>query len=376
MTEKFAYAKYTLYLAVLPKYRTECIRILSTELGESLKIFVSPAHLDKSVRTGIPSDMYQAVSMVRILGKRAFVQVGSWRTSLGADTAVLDLNPRSITAWCLLVARRALRRRTLLWGHIHPQAGPGSRTAVLRRSMRRLASGTISYTYRDAAKAVRDIPGSRVWVAPNSLYKENAIAPAVSVNERPRNAVLYVGRFVPAKRVSLLIEGFATAVRTQPTMRLILVGGGEDEARLRELADTLGVGGSVEFAGWIDDLQDLLPLYSQSFCSASPGFAGLGLTQSLGFGIPMVVADQEPHSPEIELEDSGGVHYFQAGSSADLSKALLRMWATRGALPDRALSEYTRVRYSAEAMALGLKDAIEAKKMKMDKGEVLDGPSQ
>lgn len=373
MTEPSAPAKYALYLAVLPKYRTACIRILAAELGENLKIFASPAHLDDSVKTGIPSEMYQVVSMIRILGKRAFVQFGSWRTVIAAETAVLDLNPRSITAWCLLVVRRTLRRRTLLWGHIHPQAGPDSRTAVLRRAMRRLANGTISYTYRDADKAELDIPGSRVWVAPNSLYQEYAISPVGSLDGRSRNAVLYVGRFAPTKKVSLLVEGFAAAVKTQPTMRLILVGGGEEESRLRELADALGVGSSVQFAGWIDDLEDLLPFYGQSFCSASPGFAGLGLTQSLGFGVPMVVADKEPHSPEIELETSGGVHYFQADSPADLGKVLLRMWATRDALPDQGLSDYVRVRYSAEAMALGLKHAFETETTNMNKGEIRYG---
>ena len=71
------------------------------------------------------------------------------------------------------------------------------------------------------------------------------------------------------------------------------------------LVEELGIGDKVNFAGWIDNPDSLRQFYSKAFCSASPAFAGLGLTQSLGFGVPMVVADDEPHSPEIELESTG-----------------------------------------------------------------------
>lgn len=378
MIERAAIPRYSLYLAVLPRYRTECMRILTEELGQDLSIFVSPAHMDESVRTGIPRELYKTVPMTRIFQNRAFIQTGSWQFTIRAQTAVLDLNPRSLTAWLLLSIRYVLRRRTLLWGHVHPQAGPSSRTAVLRRIMRHIADGTISYTYRDAEKAIRDIPGSAVWVAPNSLYREKEITPAVGAkgNGSMRNAVLYVGRFAPEKKVSLLMEGFAEAAQKVPEMRLILVGSGEEEPRLRSLALKHDVGDKVKFAGWVDDLDQLLPLYARAFCTVSPGFAGLGLTQSLGFGVPMLVADNEPHSPEIELDASGGVEYFESGSCDALGSALVRRWGMRDELPHRDLSEYTRTRYSAEAMARGLREALENSLSSMRNGMSRDGSSK
>ncbi|MBT2533317.1 glycosyltransferase [Arthrobacter sp. ISL-48] len=358
MSKKKQPGKYVLYLAVLPKYRTECVRILTDVMGDNLRIFVSSAHLDESVKTGIPKDLYTQVSIRRLLRGRAFIQLGSWGPAVNAKTTVLDLNPRSISAWLLLAIRAALGRRTLVWGHIHPQAGAGSRTAVLRRIMRRIAKGTISYTYRDAEKAISDIPGSAVWIAPNSLYRKESVRPALDANDAQRSSVLYVGRFAPAKKVSLLVEAFGEAVRTQPDMRLILVGGGSEEAALRHLTSRLGIAEQVEFPGWIDDLEALSPFYARAFCSVSPGFAGLGLTQSLGFGVPMLVADDEPHSPEIELDASGGVTYFRSNSNIELSKTILTKWENRDNLPNLAISRYTKLRYSAEAMASGLEDAL------------------
>lgn len=351
---------FVLYLAVLPKYRTECIKLVKKAFRSELGIFVSSAHLDASVRTGIPKSLYTEVAMYRFLGDRGFIQWGRFREVLAAKTSVLDLNPRSVTAWLILLMRRAVGRRTLLWGHIHPQAGASAPTAKLRVAMRRLASGTISYTYRDAAKAQDDLPGHPVWTAPNSLYLERQIEAVGSPSPDlgTPSDVLYVGRFAPTKKVDLLIRGFAKAVERQPELRLTLVGGGEEEEKLRLTVIELGLEGLVKFPGWIDDISALRPYYEKAFCSASPGFAGLGLTQSLGFGVPMIVADKEPHSPEIELEASGGVFYFASNSIEGVADAIIARWNDRFRVPCHHLSAFTKKRYSAEAMAEGLVCAL------------------
>lgn len=352
--------RFVLYLAVLPKYRTECIQILHKDLGSDLEIYISEAHLDESVRSGIPRDLYNKVSIHRILKGRAFVQTGHFAATVRADTCVVDLNPRSVNAWAVLAIRSILRRRTLVWGHIHPQAGPKSKTASLRLMMRRLASGTISYTYRDAEKARADLPGKVVWVAPNSLYKSDAIKPAKSSEPLDRTDLTYVGRFAPAKKVDLLVRAFAQVAASAPEMRLRLIGGGLEEPNLRQLIHDLGVSDQVDFPGWIDDLETLRPFYERSFCTASPGFAGLGLTQSLGFGIPMIVADDEPHSPEIELASVGGVDFFVSDSATDMARCIKRQWDRRKSLPHSNISKYVQTKYSAEAMASGLKSALTA----------------
>lgn len=339
------------------------MRIVKGTLGPRVGIFVSPAHLDDSVQTGIPGDLYEEIRILRILGNRAFLQWGNIRPALAADTTVVDLNPRSVSAWFMLLLRRALRRRTLVWGHIHPQAGADAATAGVRVLMRRLASGTISYTYRDATKAFKDLPEQEVWTAPNSLYLREQIKPARS-HPGGRGDVLYVGRFATAKKVDLLVRGFAEAARVEPGMRLTLIGGGAQERELKHLVQDLAIEDKVDFPGWIDDLAMLASYYESAFCSVSTGFAGLGLTQSLGFGVPMVVADGEPHSPEIELEDSGGVFYFESDSVASLSGELIARWKDRSRLPDVQISDFTKNSYSAEAMAEGLISALESRSLK------------
>lgn len=345
-----------LFLAVLPSYRSECIEIVRGVATDDVRLFVSEAHLDPSVKTGIPIDWFTRVSLIRLFGRRAFIQIIPTLEPILAKSLILDLNPRSLTSWFLLVVRRMLRRRTLVWGHINPQRGSSAKTVSLRLAMRKLSSGTICYTYSDRKSALTSLPNSPVWVAPNSLYKAAAIRCGTKVANRSN--ILYVGRFEPAKKVPLLVRAFAMAMKAKPELRLVLVGGGSEETILKKLVQSLDIEKYVHFAGWIDQPNILEGFYDLAFCTVSPGFAGLGLTQSLGFGVPVVVADEEPHSPEIELADSGGVSWFSSDSSTSLSAALLEQWESREHVPVDELSAHVRSFYSAESMARGLSNAL------------------
>lgn len=225
--------------------------------------------------------------------------------------------------------------------------------------MRRLASGTITYTYSDQESAVRELPGTPVWSATNALYRADDIQPVGTLDDAARTDVLYVGRFEPAKKVPLLIEGFAQALQQQPQLRLRLVGGGSQEEQLRHRAEELGILESVVFDGWVNDVDRLKSIYERAICAASPGFAGLGLTQCLGFGVPMVVSKDEPHAPEIELANAGGVTWVETDNITSMAEGLLAAWASRTELPLIRVSDYVREHYSAESMARGLNHALQ-----------------
>lgn len=345
------------HLAVLPKYRTECIRLLRDHLGGNLQLFISEAHLDRTVRSGLPAGWTTFVPMIRF--KWGFVQVGGLAAALRADRLVVDLNPRSLNAWLLLVLRRLNRRHTIVWGHIHPQAGGSSRTARLRRLMRRVADGTISYTYTDREKARMDLPKQEVFVAPNALYRREDIKIAELPEALDRDRFIYVGRLEPSKKPALLLEALAIIAERNSEIRLTIVGSGLEEGSLRNQCRELGLTNRIDFQGWLDDANELRKLYARSFASVSPGFAGLGLTQSLGFGVPMVVADVEPHSPEIELAATGGVSFFNSNDPASLASALIAAYEGRREVPQVHLSDYVKHHYSAEAMSAGLIDALE-----------------
>ncbi|TKV57352.1 glycosyltransferase family 4 protein [Nakamurella flava] len=345
-----------LYLAVVPFYRQECIDALQEAMGDRVTIFTGDRHCDPTVRTGIRSDQYVAVSNRFIAGRRLLLQTGHWGQVLRADVAILDLNPRSLTAWILTLARWALRRRTLLWGHLHPRAGADSRTNSLRQFLRRISNGTVLYGYDSVLLARAALPDQPVWVAPNSLYRKAQLGPAGSVDGR--NLILYVGRLEPAKKVDQLVRAFAAAGLAGNSTRLCIVGTGSMADDLAALAETLGCADAVDFTGQVTDPRVLRDIYDRTILSVSPGYAGLSLTQSLGFGVPMLVSRHEPHAPEIELAGFGNVLFYD--DQTELTEILQSINGFQQPEPSevrRPVLDY----YCAEDMAAGLQAACEGR---------------
>ena len=109
--------------------------------------------------------------------------------------------------------------------------------------------------------------------------------------EMPDNAPLLacVGALIERKGQGIAI----TALREIPGARLVLIGKGEDEARLRALAVSEGVADRVHFAGSID--HDLMPLILSAsdvmvLPTVSEGLANAWV-EALACGTPVVTCD-------------------------------------------------------------------------------------
>jgi glycosyltransferase involved in cell wall biosynthesis len=192
-------------------------------------------------------------------------------------------------------------------------------------------------------------------VAPNALYRSASITVTEGFD---RNYILYVGRLEPEKKPRVLLEAFAELASSRPEWDLVMVGTGSLRGELEAFATSSDLVERARFAGPIHDVDALTQLYARARCSVSPGVVGLALTQSLGFGVPMVLAD-DAHGPEIELASQpGAVVFFARDSMAGLIAALQSAELDLTGEQRAALSKVVRSDYSAEAMASGLVDAV------------------
>lgn len=352
---------YAVVTTVLPLYRQAFVELLGHRLD--VVFFTGSEHSEASVRTNIDNDRVVVLHNVFLLGRRLIVQRLPLLHLMKCEAVVAEMNPRILSTWLLLVLRRCVGRRTVLWGHLDSRAGAGSRSGWLRRRMLRTANGVLLYTYAEQGRAAEDFAAT--WVAPNALYKSADIKAAPLDPQSSPCDVIYVGRLVDEKRVDLLVRAF-TRFRTQHPQagvqaQLVIVGSGPAEPRLRSLVSELGVSGRAVFRGEVADAATLRELYSTCFASVSPGYVGLSLTQSLGFGVPMIIAEGEPHAPEIELSEiAGSSTFFENGSVDSLAEALTRAWDSRKPTDASrmALSNAIRDRYSAEAMTEGFVSAL------------------
>ena len=139
---------------------------------------------------------------------------------------------------------------------------------------------------------------NRVVEIPNGVRLPDAPNPARRTHARSAlglasDAVVVgiVAALRPEKAHELLIGAFAAAGAARSNLHLAIVGGGEREAQLRDLASTTGVHDRIHFLGTRHDVGDLLPGFD-IFCLTSRREAlPLSILEAMGAGLPIVSTD-------------------------------------------------------------------------------------
>jgi glycosyltransferase involved in cell wall biosynthesis len=343
----------------IPAYRTSFFESLSRMLGQQLLIVSGDEDfaLDLEHVDRVP----HAHARNRFLaGRRLLWQSGVLERALDARVAVLVLNPRVLSTWIVVALRRLKRRRTILWGHAWPRHGMRSRTDRLRGVMRGLAGAVIVYTETEA-RQLRDYSDSlEVVAAPNALYSRRELDPSPPPDTS--TDFVFVGRLNRSKKPDLLLDAFR---RAQPDLdrdvRLVFVGDGPLRVQLETTARHLGLSDRVIVCGQISAIDDLRRIYARAIASVSPGYAGLSLIQSLGFGVPMLIAREEPHAPEIEAAVEGeNAWYFPSNSPEALASTLISVAKERDDWLSRrpAIAAPIRDKYCIETMVASFVAAL------------------
>ena len=344
----------TLIQTSVDAYRQAFVEEVAARIGRSFQIYTGDTYFDPAVRTRVvlPGHVTR-VRNVFLVRRLLLWQRGAVRAGISAEIAVLELNPRILSVWVTLLVRRALRRRTVLWGHAWPRRGRGAATDRLRHLMRILADAILVYTETQARELAEVMPTATIVAAPNALYRASEIAPPEPL---AATDFLFVGRLVPAKKPMLLLRAFAAAAHALVGARLVFVGEGLLLEPLQREAERLGVRARVVFAGHVGARLALAQIYARAVATVSSGYVGLSATQSFSFGVPMLVARSEPHSPEIEAAVEGeNAVFFESDDEKSLADALIGVWrdsaewAKRGA----SIAAVCRESYSVEQMADG-----------------------
>jgi glycosyltransferase involved in cell wall biosynthesis len=345
----------------IPGYRAPVVEGLRRHFGTDLVVITGREGFAPGLETTSDLTGIETVDNVFFGGRRLLWQRGTVLRLRSPETVVLELNPRILNVWAILVLRGLLRRRTVLYGHAWPRRGQDARTDRVRHVMRRLANEIVVYTSSQAAELSRRMPGHTIRAAPNALYPRRLAV--TDAEHRSARTILYVGRLVDAKKPALLLDAFAGAADRLPAdARLVLVGDGPLRAELDDRAVSLGIRARVDFTGHVDDFERLQALYADALVSVSPGYVGLSLTQSLWFGVPALIARDEPHAPEIEAARPGwNAAFFSSDAPAELSELLLDVFAHRDLWLARAteIAHECAGRYSLESMSDALIEALD-----------------
>jgi len=358
MSARTKSTRYVIALASLASYRTHTVRILAERLGEELTIYSGVPPYDPAIRTMVPTLRLHHEVRNRYFAGDILFQNLPWLRFLRAPVVLLDLNPRIPHVWLLLLARNVLGKPTVLWGHAWPRGGRNTASERVRHVMRKLATSVVTYTVTQADELRERHPTMPIFAAPNAMYSASQYEfDACS----KRHSITYVGRLHPDKKPNLLLDAFEKHAVESLETNLEIVGDGPELGLLRRRVRESPVPNRIHLHGQVDDYESLRKIYARSIISVSPGYAGLSITQSLGFGVPILISRNENHAPEIEAAVEGwNSLYFRTDNSSDLADRLTAVTQGRGALASgRDIVENCAKQYSAEAMAQGLIDALE-----------------
>jgi glycosyltransferase involved in cell wall biosynthesis len=341
-------------------YRQEfldCIGEQATE-DDKLIFLVGDEHFGVGVRTAVQSPLVRRSGNNRFFaGRRLAWQRGVIRPAILAGIAVVELNPRLLSTWFVLVTRWLLRRRTLAWGHAWPRAGQNANSDKIRRVVRNLSDGLILYIDQDRKALLAEGYKKPIYVAPNAIARSIQQRPLAAKNGR--SSLIWIGRLVAAKKPQLAIAAFRLAIsELHESTNLLIVGDGPERDRCISSAEDLISSGRVQFLGEIVDERSLAELFGSAIASVATGYVGLNATQSIGYGCPIVYPIGEPHAPEIAALDESNSFSFPRDDPAALASSIIEMVRSQDRFDRETISRHTRETYSVERMASNFLGAI------------------
>lgn len=143
-----------------------------------------------------------------------------------------------------------------------------------------------------------------------------------TIDRNPGNYFIIVGRLRTQKQINIAIEAFA-ASRARDTYRLVILGEGPEEQKLRQLVATLGMEDRIEFKGFIADPYPMMRSARGLILSSNKeGFPNV-VVEALSLGVPVLAADCRTGPSEIVTNDVNG-YLFPVGDVKQLTELIDR----------------------------------------------------
>ena len=258
-----------------------------------------------SVTTNVPTFIGRTVHMP--IGRSSIVVRWIRWQAFAADLVVIEQAVKDISNLLLLLVRRVLRKKTVVWGHgldyVVDDYGTASK---LRHQMLKIA--TAAFVYTDQAKLVLSNDGikeSRLFSVQNSIDTKELSRKISDLSQEEVRAfrkehnltefnVLYLGTLSESKNIDLLLASAQYAQSRQPDIRFLIVGDGPLRKKIEKFVS------ENDWAVFLErsETAKILALATASVMVIA-GRVGLVATDSIASGIPIVTVKNRYHAPEF-----------------------------------------------------------------------------
>lgn len=193
----------------------------------------------------------------------------------------------------------------------------------------------------------RGVNESNLFMIPNAVdvrrFAPEAQAPASEVKRFDTPVIGFIGSFYSYEGLDILIRAGERLVGDRPEIRFLLVGGGPEEDRLRELCAESEIGAHVTFAGWlpndriIEAYRDIdILVYPRRRNRLTELVTPLKPLEAMALGKIVLASDVEGHRELIEDGRTGFL--FRADDVSDLVVHLRNLLEARQIWPSVGLA--------------------------------------
>lgn len=225
----------------------------------------------------------------------------------------------------------------------------------------------IIFSSRFTADHTREITGKSGDVVYIGIDKER-FARAVPRDHRLRTVLhvdnmtvvfAQIGALVPLKGHLILLDAFSLAIQQEPSIHLLIIGGGPERANIEARVSELKLSESVTLAGYVEDVA---PYYKNVIdvnvlASVEEGF-GLVNVQASFAGLPNIATDDTGIRETVVRDVTGFL--FPSGDAAALSASMVRLArdADLRARMGGAGLAWAAERFTPAAFVNGMQDAM------------------
>jgi len=270
-------------------------------------------------------------------------QVGILREFLNTnyDTYIINGEMQCLSSWLAALICKIRRKPLIFWGH-GLYGNERFFTRHIRIMFYRLSDFHLVYAQRAGDLMLKaGFKPDSIFTVYNSLnydlhlklYQQRNEADLAILKRNlfpadpSASVVIFIGRLTKQKRISLLIEAVKRCRLRGLAVNCLLIGEGEENKKLKDMASELGINDTVRFYGESYDEIINAQLIMMSDCCVSPGNVGLTAIHCMSLGTPVIThGNLTNQNPEVEaiIDKKTGL-LFEEGNIESLSGAIYDM---------------------------------------------------
>ncbi|WP_418637605.1 glycosyltransferase [Winogradskyella sp.] len=234
------------------------------------------------------------------------------------DVVFVAGNPRVLSDVAFGTYLRIMQKKVVLWTMAHSYRS-NKFTEGLRLFWSRIFSLIFVYTDKEVSflkdKGFKNqyILGMNNGLDQMKIDQIIQLWPEDKLNEwriykglENRLIVVSSARLDPKNNFELVLKALPKIAGKYPNILWCLIGGGEEEQKLRKMTSELNIEKHVLFVGALYDEEKLAPFFLSAKIFLHPAAIGLGVLHAFGYGLPLVVhGKSQLHGPEYAAFTDG-----------------------------------------------------------------------